>query len=153
MCTLCTMPSICTINNFLSWVWEKIITIIQSYSECSFSDLRPSSYFWTMKDVGFHNLCFFLEWIILIVLSKSQYLLTMEDNFKICKSTKNTKTSYSPPSISLKSSSVTISSICHIQHLDSTQVLFGSILDKSVQSHGVRDENNFSEIYPKFYHT
>jgi len=37
--------------------------------------------------------------------------------------------------------------------LDSTQVLFGSILDKSVQSHGVRDENNFSEIYPKFYHT
>ena len=37
--------------------------------------------------------------------------------------------------------------------MDSTQVLFGSILDKSVQSHGVRDENNFSEIYPKFYHT
>ena len=37
--------------------------------------------------------------------------------------------------------------------MDSTQVLFGSILDKSVQSHGVRDRNNFSEIYPKFYHT
>ena len=80
----------------------------------------------------------------------SPWKIILENNLQINQKYKN---NIFAPSISLKSSSVTISSICHIQHLDSTQVLFGSILDKSVQSHGVRDENNFSEIYPKFYHT
>jgi len=172
MCTLCTMPSICTINKFLSWVWEK-------------NHKRPKLFWvsfltwgllhtfepWRMLD--FITSIFFLESInsgrgfvfcpiekkrvfrkILIALLKSQYLFTIKDNFrKQSANQPKIQTSIFAPSISLKGSSVTISNICHIQHLDSTQVLFGSIFDKSVQSHGVRNENNFSEIYPKFYHT